>query len=61
MSRRTKQRIRQGGRVSKCAIVAQQVTRVQIRAAQGENELLEPPDDVVEADGVVEMRPGVIQ
>ena len=57
----TKQKIRQGGRVSKCVIVAQKVTRAQIRTAQGEEELLEPPDDVVEVDRVVGMRPRVIQ
>ena len=61
MSPRTKQRVRQGGRVSKRVIAAQRATRAQIRAAQGEDELLEPPDDIVEAEGVVGMRPEVIQ
>ena len=57
MSRRTKQKIRQGGGVSKRVIVAQQVARAQIRVAQGEDERLEPPDDVVEVVRVVGMRP----
>ena len=61
MSPRTKQRVQQGGRVSKRVIAAQRATRAQIRAAQGEDELLEPPDDIVEAEGVVGMRPEVIQ
>ena len=57
MSRRTKQKIRQGGGVSKRVIVAQQVARAQIRVAQGEDERLEPPDDVVEVVRVVGMHP----
>ena len=61
MSPRTKQWVREGGRVSKHVIAAQRATRAQIRAAQGEYELLEPPDDVVEAEGVVGMRPEAIQ
>ena len=61
MSPRTKQRVRQGGRVSKRVIAAQRATRAQIRAAQGEDELPEPPDDAVEVEGVGGMRPEVIQ
>ena len=42
-------KIRQGGMVSKSMIVAQWATRAQVRKDQGQDELLEPLVDVVEA------------